>query len=189
MGGWAGFRTRRSRVVGRFAFLAVREDVVVGDGEELVRYTVVHPGAVAVVPLVGDRTVLMVRQYRAPVGRDVLEIPAGKRDVDGEAPEDTARRELVEEVGQRPGRLVGLAEFYNSPGFCDEYTHLFLGLDLERASSRQELRAEERHMTVERVALDDVDAMVRAGEIVDAKSIIGLVLAQRYLDGAGGGAA
>ena len=93
------------------------------DGDTFERDVVHHPGAVSVVPVVDEGTaVLLVRQYRAAVDRDLLEIPAGKRDVAGEPPELTARRELEEEVGMRAGRLEQLAEFYNSPGFCDEHS-------------------------------------------------------------------
>ena len=145
------------------------------DGDEFERDVVHHPGAVSVVPLVGDDEVLLVRQYRAAVDRVLLEIPAGKRDVDGEPPEATAARELAEEIGMRAGRLDQLAEFYNSPGFCDEHSYVFLGRDLtECATDAQGI--EEQHMTVERVALGDVPALIARGEIVDAKTIIGLCL-------------
>jgi ADP-ribose pyrophosphatase len=106
--------------------------------------------------------------------------------VAGEPPEVTARRELEEEIGMRAGRLEQLAEFYNSPGFCDEYTHLFLATDLE-ARSRAAASAEEQAMTIQRAALADVDGLIATGEIVDAKTIIGLLLARRFLAGEFGG--
>ena len=106
--------------------------------------------------------VILVRQYRAAIDRELLEIPAGKRDVAGEPPEDTARRELVEEVGMRAGRLELLAEFYNSPGFCDEHSFVYLALDLEPCPSDLQ-GIEEQHMTIERVALDDVPGLIRPG--------------------------
>ena len=151
------------------------------DGVSFEREVVHHPGAVSVVPVVdsGD-SVLLVRQYRVAVGRDLLEIPAGKRDVEGEAPEVTARRELEEEVGMRAGRLEKLAEFYNSPGFCDEHSWVFMALDLSEVPSSAHSE-EEQHMTVERVALDDVPGLIAAGELMDAKSIIGLCLAREAL--------
>jgi ADP-ribose pyrophosphatase len=150
-------------------------------GETFERDLVHHPGAVSAVPAVtGGRAVLMVRQYRAAVGRELLEIPAGKLDVEGEPPEECIRRELEEEVGMRAGRLRKLAEFYNSPGFCDEHSVVFLALDLERVPSTAH-SVEERHMTVEEVALDDVPGLIAVGELVDAKSIIGLCLARQAL--------
>src|SRR5258707_6895001 len=98
----------------------------------------------------------MVRQWRVAAGRNLLEVPAGKRDVDGEAPEATANRELEEEIGYHAGRLDPLCEFYNSPGFCDEYTYLFLATELE-TRARAAVSAEEAAMTIERVPLAAVD--------------------------------
>src|SRR5205085_12052196 len=150
------------------------------DGSTFRRDLVHHPGAVSIVPVDDDRSVLLVRQYRAAIDRDLLEIPAGKRDVEGEAPELTARRELEEEVGMRAGRLERLAEFFNTPGFCDEYHYVFMALDLEACSTSLQ-GIEEQHMTVEKIALDDVPAMIAAGTIQDAKTIIGLALAREAL--------
>lgn len=175
----AGFDVTGTRVVHEAGFLSLAEERVrTPDGEELTRFTVRHPGAVVVVPLDGQERVVMVRQYRTAARRELLEVPAGKREP-GEDPETTAARELEEEVGLSPGRLVKLAEFYNSPGFCDEYSHLFLARDLAPVEERAEVKAEERHMTVERVPLADALGLVASGEIVDAKSIIGIALAAR----------
>jgi ADP-ribose pyrophosphatase len=165
--------------------LELAELLVAGpDGEEFTRTVVHHPGAVAMVPVEDDHA-LLVRQWRAAVGRALLEIPAGKRDVRGEAPAATAARELEEELGRRPGTLTLLAEFYNSPGFCDEHTHVFCATDLTRLPERRAVSAEERAMTVERVALADVPDLIARRELVDAKSIIGLLLAGRHLAGHG----
>ena len=151
------------------------------DGAEFERDVVHHPGAVSVVPLVeGGSAVLLVRQYRAAVDRDLLEIPAGKCDVAGEPPEVTAGRELEEEVGMRAGRLEKLAEFYNSPGFCDEHSWVFLARDLEPCGVTAH-SVEEQHMTVETVPLEAVPGLIRGGDIVDAKTIIGLSLARELL--------
>jgi ADP-ribose pyrophosphatase len=120
--------------------------------------------------------VVFVRQFRAPLDMELLEIPAGKRDVAGEAPELTAHRELAEEIGMRAGRLERLAEFYNSPGFCDEHSFVFLARDLEPCGNSLQ-GIEEQHMTVEHVALAEVPRLIASAELVDAKSIIGLTLA------------
>src|SRR5262249_49856918 len=155
-----------------------------GGGGRSPRLVVRHPGAVVVVPVEPDREhVVLVRQYRAAVDRDLLEVVAGKRDVEGEEPATTATREMHEEIGRRPGRLVKLCEFFNSPGFCDEYTHLFAALDLEELDSPAAVNPEEREMTLERVRLADVDDLIAQGRLVDAKSIIGLQLTRRYLAG------
>ena len=150
------------------------------DGTRFERDMVRHPGAVSVVAVDENRVVTMVRQYRAAIDDQLLELPAGKRDVSGEAPELTARRELVEEVGLRAGRLELLAEFYNSPGFCDERSFTYLALDLEPCETDLQ-GPEEQAMTIERVSLDDVPDLIRAGRITDAKSIIGLLMAREVL--------
>jgi 8-oxo-dGTP pyrophosphatase MutT (NUDIX family) len=177
------FRIVGSEVVAEPGFFAITEErVVAPDGEEFRRVVVRHPGAVVVVPVV-DRDVIFVRQYRAAVDQEILEVPAGKRDVDGEPPEETGRRELQEEIGHRAGRMVKLAEFFNTPGFCDERTHLYLALDLEDLGVRDTVSPEEREMSIEHVPLDRVDELIASGELCDAKSIIGVLLARRYLDG------
>jgi ADP-ribose pyrophosphatase len=181
----SGFRVVGSENLARPGFLAVDRLEVEGPGGERHHRTVVrHPGAVVVVPVEpGGTTALLVRQYRAGIDRELLEVPAGKRDVDGESPEATAARELDEEIGHRPGRLTRLAEFHNSPGFCDEYTHLFVALDIEPTAGRRAVGPEEEAMTIERIALDDVDRLISSRELVDAKSIIGLLLTRRLLAG------
>jgi ADP-ribose pyrophosphatase len=167
--------------VARAAFLRVLDERWSGpDGEVFARVKVEHPGAVVAVPVVGD-DVLLVRQFRTAVRRYLLEIPAGKRDVPGEPPDEAVRRELEEEIGMRPGRLVPLVEFYNTPGFCDEHTVLYLATDLEPIAERHELRAEERDMRVVRLPLGVAIRMIGDGEIVDAKTICGLLLAARHL--------
>ncbi|MBV9660486.1 MAG: NUDIX hydrolase [Acidimicrobiales bacterium] len=150
------------------------------DGTRFDRELVHHPGAVVVVPVTSEGRVVMVRQFRAAIGRDLLEVPAGKRDVEGEPTETTAERELMEEVGRRAGSMELIACFYNSPGFCDEYTWLYLARDLA-AIPHDPQGAEERHMVIEEVSLDDVPRLIAAFEIVDAKTIIGLCLARERL--------
>jgi ADP-ribose pyrophosphatase len=145
------------------------------DSARFERDVVHHPGAVVVVPLTEDGHVIMVRQFRAAVEGDLLEVPAGKRDVDGEDTVVTAQRELAEEVGRAAGRIDLLARFYNSPGFTDEFTWLYLARDLTEVPNDRQ-GAEEQLMTVEEVPLDGVLELIRTGQIVDAKSVIGLLL-------------
>jgi ADP-ribose pyrophosphatase len=153
------------------------------DGRRFEREIVHHPGAVCVVPVTrGARSALCVRQYRAAADRVLLEVPAGKRDVAGEPPEATAHRELEEEVGVRAGDLVKLGEFYNSPGFCDEHTHLYMATDLE-PGARSPQGTEERHLEVAEVELASVEQLVADGAIMDAKTIVGLCLARARLEG------
>jgi 8-oxo-dGTP pyrophosphatase MutT (NUDIX family) len=180
--GPASFRRLGGRRVWQGVVIAVDEDrFAAPDGSEFTREVVRHPGAVSVVPVVGEgRRALLVRQYRAALDRDLLEIPAGKRDVAGEAPELTASRELEEEVGMRAGRLERLGEFYNSVGFSDEHSIVYLATDLSPCATTA-FGVEEEHMTIEEVGLDEVEDRMADGTLVDAKSIIGLLLAREHL--------
>jgi ADP-ribose pyrophosphatase len=155
------------------------DDVRLPDGRTVRWERVAHPGAVGMVPLLPDGRVLMVRQYRNAVGGELLEIPAGKLDRD-ETPEACAMRELVEEVGHTAGELVKLAEFYNSPGYADEYFYLFLALDL---SPREGQPEPDEFLRVERCGLDQLLKMVSKGLVTDAKSIVGITLATLYTEG------
>ncbi len=176
----SGFRRLRERELhAGHVITLVEGEFETPDGEVISRDIVRHPGAVCVVPVDGDDVVL-VRQYRAAVEKDLLEIPAGKRDVVDEPPVLTARRELAEEVGLRADEMVPLATFYNSVGFSDEYSHVFLATGLHPVPLDRQ-GPEEAHMTIERVPLDEVAAAVSAGRIVDAKTIIGLLAALRHL--------
>ena len=132
-----------------------------------------------VVPVV-DGEVILVRQYRAAIDRDLLEVPAGKRDVSDEPAEVTAHRELEEEVGMKAGSMVKLAEFYNSPGFCDEHSFLFLATDLSPCATDFQGH-EEQYMTIERVLLDSFPDLIASGDLTDGKSIIALSLAREHL--------
>jgi len=178
------FRVVGASTIATGGFLELVRTRIQGPGAELHdRFVVRHPGAVVVVPVEDDREhVLLVRQYRAAVDGELLEVPAGKRDVDGEAPDATAHRELEEEIGHRARTLVPLAEFYNSPGFTDEYTYLYAAVGLVALDARNTQTAEEHEMQIERVALADVPGMIDAREIVDAKTIIGLTLARAHLE-------
>lgn len=150
------------------------------DGEEFERDVVRSYGAVAVVPVDSDDKVTLVRQYRAAIEQEMLEIPAGKQDVSGEDPLETAKRELAEEVGLRADRYELLCRFYNSAGFCDELTWVYLATGLSPADlDRQGI--EEAHMTIETIPLDEVLGLIAGGEIIDAKTTVGLslVLARR----------
>ena len=182
-GAW--FETIATREAYR-GFSTVRVDRVrTPDGEEVDREVVERPDAVAVVPITPDGRVLLLHQYRHPIGRPLIEIPAGLMDVDGELPKDAAHRELVEEIGMRAGVLEPLVTFWNSAGWTDERTHVYLGRELQPADPPPgfEPKAEEAHLEVVSLALDDALTAVRDGEITDAKTVIGLQLAHARLRG------
>jgi len=146
------------------------------DGSRFDREFLRHHGAVAVVPVIGDDVVL-VRQFRAAVGRDLLEIPAGLLDVEGEDREAAVNRELEEETGLRNvGALELLADYYPSAGMADHRVWVYLARDTEPCAARPH-GIEEQHMTVERVPLAAAPALIASGEIIDGKTIIGLLRA------------
>jgi ADP-ribose pyrophosphatase len=142
------------------------------DGRSREREVVRHPGAVAIVPLLGKK-VLLVQQYRAPLGKELWEIPAGTIEP-GEAPLECAKRELAEETGYRAREWKELAEFYTTPGFCDERLTLFLAEGLEPAAEGK--RAEDEFIQIREFELAEIREMLRRGELEDAKTIIGLTL-------------
>jgi 8-oxo-dGTP pyrophosphatase MutT (NUDIX family) len=153
------------------------------DGEVFERDVIRSPGAVGVVPLLfedGVPTVVFVRQYRGPLDRYVLEVPAGMRDVLDEPLEVTAERELIEEAGFSAGRLEYLTHFYSSAGMTDSVLHIFLATDLVPVE-RDLHGPEEANMEVLRLPLAEAVDMVVRGEIHDAKTVIGLLLIDRRL--------
>jgi ADP-ribose pyrophosphatase len=154
----------------------VRDTVREGE-QTYLREVVKHPGGAAVVPYFADGTVAFVRQYRHPARAYVLELPAGKIDP-GERPEETAARELEEELGVVAGRLEQLSWFYTTPGFCEERLWVFLATDLRETQRRHE---EDEIIEVVRMPFERALRMAASDEIDDAKTIIGLLLAARRL--------
>ena len=148
------------------------------DGSVFERDVVHHPGAVAVVPLVDD-DIILVRQYRSALDANLLEIPAGLRDVGGEPPAETARRELIEEIGMEPGTLTPLAAIHNSAGYSDEQIHIFIGTDLIEVAREMTDSPEEHAMEILRIPLTEAHNMIATGELTDAKTIIGVLAALR----------
>ena len=150
------------------------------DGDEFTREFLRHIGAVAVVPVV-DGEVVLVRQFRAAVGGDLLEIPAGLLDVEGEDREAAAARELEEEVGLRlTGPLEHLVDYFPSAGMADHEVFVYLATATEPCAARPQ-GFEEQAMQVERVPLADVDRLLASGQVRDGKTIVGLLLAKQRL--------
>lgn len=148
------------------------------DGEEVVREVVGHPGAVAIVAHDG-RDVWLVAQPREAVERpDMLELPAGKRDVDGESLLDTAKRELAEEIGKGAREWERLISFHSSPGFSDEEVHVFLATDLYDEAAEVD---ENERIDIVRHPLDSLDSLIALTS--DAKTLIGIYELRRRLRG------
>ena len=165
------------RVDGRTIFegkvLTLQHDnIELPDGNHAKREVVRHQGAVAVVPVLSDGRVIMVRQYRYPIAKAILEIPAGKLDA-GEQPEDCALRELEEETGYT-GSISKLTAIHTTPGFSDELIHLYIARDLQK---REQKLDHDEFLAVEILRPDELGALMRSGELSDAKSLVALMLA------------
>lgn len=150
------------------------------DGSEARREIVVHPGGVGVVPWLGDR-VAFAKQYRVAVGREMVEIPAGKLEGD-ESPEMRGRAELEEELGYVAGRMIPIGSIFPSVGFLTEEIHLFIATGLTKTA--QNLEADERIEIVEH-SLDEVREMLANYALRDAKTIAGLHALFAWLEAGG----
>ena len=154
------------------------------DGVRFQRDIVRSPGSVGIVPLVFDAegvpSVVLVRQYRPALGDDVIELPAGMRDVPGEDPAETGRRELVEEAGLAAGRIVHLLDMLSSPGMTDSQCSIYLATECSPVDHDRQ-GPEEHHMEVLHVPLEDALAMIDRGDITDAKTVCGLLATERRI--------
>jgi 8-oxo-dGDP phosphatase len=163
----------------RGRLVAVRADKVrTPDNHLAEREVVLHPGAVAVLPLDAAGRVLMIRQYRHPVERLLWELPAGLRDVAGEDPWTTARRELLEETGYRAGDWRVLADYYSSPGFSTERLRIYLARDLEVVPEAERdfvPEAEEADLRTAWLPLEEAVGKVLAGELHNGVAALGIL--------------
>lgn len=179
----AWFETIEERTVHDGFSTVVVETVRTPDGATVEREIVRHDGAVAIVPVTSDGRILLLKQYRQPLRRHVLEIPAGTRDVPGETVEDVARRELLEETGHDADRFEPIGRFHNSVGWSTEETHLFLARDVHPAPAPDgfEPEAEEATMEIVPFAVADAIELARTGQLTDAKTVLGLLYAAAHL--------
>lgn len=156
--------------------ISLRVDTVrLPNGRVSTREVIEHKGAVAVVPMLDRERIVLVRQYRQPAGRVLLEIPAGGLEP-GEDPADCACRELAEEVGYVPGKLTPLFSSYLAPGYSSEILHTFLAEELRPESLE---RDSDEFLETVTVDLSEAIDLIIAGEIADAKSICGILMASR----------
>lgn len=167
-----------SKLVYQGGFLKVyRDEVRLPDGRTTVREYVKHPGAVMMVPVLDDGRVVLVRQYRYPLRRHFIEIPAGKMEP-GEAPLETAKRELREECGYTAGRWQHLTTIHPCIGYSDELIELYLARDLAHVGAALD---DGEFLEVLEVPLDEAMAWTRSGRITEVKALIGLALARDAL--------
>lgn len=156
-----------SKQVYKGKIISVRVDTLQINGKQTIREVVEHNGSAAILPLIGD-TIIMERQYRHPISKELLEIPAGTLEK-GESPAECASRELIEETGYRAESLEPLGRCYMTPGYCTELIHFFLATNLTKAEHR-EMDADEK-ITIVRVSVEDAVKMILKGEIEDAKTV------------------
>lgn len=149
------------------------------DGRQATRDLVLHPGASAVVPLNEKGEITMVRQYRKAIDSVSLEIPAGKLD-HAEDPRICAERELKEETGLEAGQITHLVSIHSTPGFSNEVLHLYAATDLKEGESCAD---EDEFISTEKYHVTQLIDMINQGEITDAKSIIGILMADRIVNG------
>jgi len=168
-----------SKTVYEGLIVDVKRDIAkLQNGNNAEREVVVHPGGVGIVALTDENKVLMVRQYRYPMEEVVLEIPAGK--LDGkEDPFECAVRELSEETGYTANEYVDLGAIYPSPGFCKETLYLYLALDLVPGKMHLD---ENELLSVEKIEIDELIRQIMANELKDAKSVVGILKAKRYME-------
>lgn len=148
------------------------DEVELPDGKRSSREIVRHPGAVALIPLTNDNKIVMVEQYRKPLERSLLEIPAGKLEP-GEEPAVTAERELEEETGYQAGKMEYITSFYTSPGFANEIIHIYLATELETVDNPADADEDEFVELVE-ISLEEAVECMKDKRIYDAKTVFAL---------------
>jgi len=149
------------------------------NGKVATRDVVRHPGASVVVPITDDGMLLMVTQFRKPCDMVSLELPAGKLDKN-EDPEECAKRELLEETGFIAGNIAKAFEIHTTPGFCDELIHMYVATNLIKSEACPD---EDEFISCSKHSISDLLNMIMKGEITDAKTIIGIFLADKIKNG------
>jgi ADP-ribose pyrophosphatase len=145
-------------------------ELIGSDGKAYHREVIRHPGAVVLLPLIDRDTVVLIENRRPSVRQTLLELPAGTRE-EGEEPEATAARELIEETGYQAGTLTLIHEFYSAPGICDELMHLYVARDLTKGQHHRETTEEIENRVATR---QEIAQWIAEGKIRDAKTLVGL---------------
>lgn len=172
------YETIESKSVFTGMIIEVKQDIItLPNGKTTGREIVVRGEATAVVPIDENNNVILVKQYRHPIGKVSLEIPAGMLE-EGEDLETCALRELEEETALKGGKITHISSFYPTLGFCTEKIHLYLVTDLSEGTLNLD---EDEFVEVHKMPLDDAIALVYNGEIIDGKTIIGLLACKKHL--------
>lgn len=171
-------KTMKTEKIYEGKILSLRIDTVeLPDKKYSKREIVEHPGAVAVVPITDEGDIILVKQYRKAVERELLEIPAGKLEIN-EEPKECVARELKEETGYTSSNIDYVFEFYTSPGFSNEKMYLFVATDLKEGEAEPET---DEYIEIQKYKIAELLDMVKKGEISDSKTIIGILIAEKAL--------
>jgi len=154
-------------------------DILLPDGRRSRQSWIDHRPCIAVVPVNAEGKLVLIRQYRHATGGMLVEIPAGNMDRENETVEACVQRELAEETGFQAGRLVKLFEGYLVPGYCNEYMHFFLALDLHKATLPAD---EDEYIRVMTTSFDEARRMIREKQIVDVKTALGIQMAGELIE-------
>ena len=157
---------KNERYRGRILTL-VEEHLDWPNGTHSTHAIVRHPGAVVIIPQAADGSLLILRQYRHALGREILEFPAGTLNP-GEQPLTCAKRELIEETNFSASEWVALGSVFPAPGFCDEVQHLFLARGLTPQIGKPD---DDEVLAVEKISIDDLERLISSGELMDGKSL------------------
>ncbi|MGR3311133.1 MAG: NUDIX domain-containing protein [Candidatus Brocadiales bacterium] len=152
-----------------------RDAVELESGRKTQREFITHPGSAAIIPILPDRRIIIIKQYRYAVKNTLYEIPAGTIEA-GETPIQCAHRELEEETGYTASGLEKLIQFYTSPGISNELMHLFLAKDLKKVNEKP---SSDETLEVIEVTMNDALEMIKNGNIIDAKTICGILLCSK----------
>jgi len=169
---------KRERLYEGKVFNIIVDQIEYPSGNRGLREVIEHPGGAVVLALFPNKKIILIKQHRYPIDKVLYELPAGKLGR-GEDPAHCAARELTEETGYVAGNLEKITAIYTSPGFCSECLHIYLATDLK--FTEQNLEEGEEHIEVEIIPIDKAIKMIKQGEIVDSKTIVGIMLGQQRL--------
>ncbi|MFO7445219.1 MAG: NUDIX hydrolase [Ignavibacteriaceae bacterium] len=173
------YKIKKSEVLFKGKMIDLQVDLIeYKSGNTGVREVAVHPGGAVVVPVTKEGKIVLVSQFRYPLKKIMLELPAGKLDA-GENPVVCAKRELEEETGFKSDSIEKLGKVHTSPGFCNEVLHLYIARNLVAGNHNRE--EGELGMEVFEFSFDEIDRKIKKGEITDAKTICGVYMAKRAL--------
>ena len=171
-------KTRSSKCVFRGSFLdVIMDEVILPDGNTGTREWINHPGAICCIPVLENGNICLIQQYRYSVRKHMIELPAGKLDI-GEKPKDCAKRELEEEIGYQTNNIKLLTVMYPAVGFTNEKMYLFIAKELKKTKINLD---QDEFIQLVPTTLEEAIQMIWDGHINDAKTIIGLLWAEKIL--------